>query len=375
MIPFRGLASKTLTARVFCGIVSSFLCLLVGLSGAFEKWERELGWNPLFGPRYVVFWGSPAGYREPRLGTCTLDHFATSSLPGEPPFPPFEDRQVTRNYDDGDPNPTPNPPEWPLINMSSVPFYESSPAERYTMLKESQLPFETVQDVPRVVMAAKAIVGEICMQFLETLQPRLSDTSAFSLLVPEAARLLKIVESMYQLVQKSRDHMYAYQAAEVFDILEKMADQIRRQPNWDANKYIYWLDAANTKTEDGETYYVPDMEASLWKSAVFAASAIQMQKPGYGETLSSLTTYKDCSHFLLSKRASTLMGRESFCQDAFTALTRVLLNNVGKLDFGTEGQKSVNTLLQAIRQALAQEAAIISKNSPFFFEAAEAGSA
>ena len=344
-------------------------------SEAFESWERPLGWNPLYGPRFVVFWGGPAGYKDPPLGTCTYDHYATTPLRTEPPLAPFEDFYIAKAYEDA-PHVVLSPKESPeLATLTRLPFYEVRAADRYIKLQGANLPFSQVRNVPILLTAFKAIAVVLCVDFLQRLKDSSSsDGTAAKRLEAEAALLYVVVLAVYEAISKGQEAQSEERDKALYASLARAFKAMCSQDNWDSNQFAYWLDAANTKTEDGDPYYVPEMETLLFHSAVGAIGYLDpAADTSYSQLLYTSATFQDCNHFSSSQASASLYGRELLCEDSFFAATLGLQKVTERLvKMASERGKSLISMAsKKLEAALANAAKAIKPESPFHSHAAE----
>lgn len=366
----RGLKLRAITFVL--GSACSFAFFFFGKSEAFEKWEKPLGWNPQYGPRYVVFWGGPADHKEPRMGTCSYEHYATIPVSTEPPLSPFEDFHIAKLYEDAKSkaiSPFSNDRE--LAKLTRLPFHMAPAEARYAQLEEDKLPFSRVQNVPKLLQTAKAIASEISVEFLKRAMNAagLSAIEAASL-EGEAAQVHIVVLSVYEAIKKAAEPESEERNADIYARLNEFLKHLRRRKAWDSLRYAYWLDASHAHTQDQGDYYVPELETSMWESAVAALSLVPPKQGNpYSQLLSSNASFKDCHHFLFSRTFGGIVGRELFCQDAFFALTNALrkANAAVIAVAGERGKKILETAGQRLEEALANAKKTIQFESPFYY--------
>ncbi|KAL8448685.1 hypothetical protein Emed_003594 [Eimeria media] len=329
------------------------LTSLAGASLAFEKWERPLGWHLQYGPRYVVFWGGPAGYTEPPLGTSSYGHYAAAPLLTAPALSPFDDFQVAKIYEEAKTTPLPVAP-LELTRLSRLPFFEASPSARYAALARGQLPFTSLVNAEAVVETAKTIASELAVDFLSQLRQQ-TDEKAVEALETQAARLLSFCLSVFGAGEMTKQQpLSEEQNKRLYLILRNAFETIGHQANWDGLKYAYWLDASNKQLEEGGPLYVPELEASRWSSALasLTVSSAPASTSPYGQLLAGgqKSRYISCDHFASSAAFASMPERERLCADAFVALTRGLIEGIKPRisSFSERGQKLIATALQRL---------------------------
>ena len=357
--------------------LSPCLPLLCNVTEAFEIWERPLGWNLQYGPRYVVFWGEPSGYKEAPLGTCTYAHYATTPVHTTPPLAAFEDFQLAKIYEDVQSRvASPLMTDADLMKVDNLPFYEVSPVGRYAMLRRGDLPFGKIQNVDALLKAAKTIVLEICLDFLERSSHISSDPSATLLanLEAELARVYVVVLAVYEALSRGGHAPSDTRDAELAAIFAKALHSLRAEKTWDFNRFAYWLDASSQVTEDGGSYYVPELERTLWQCSVRAlASASIAPETPFGQLYSGGANYKDCNHFVASSSLSTSSGKESLCEDSFFAVTAALETARERLLSFTspKGKALMSEASAKLHRHLVEAAKAIRPESPFYLRASE----
>ncbi|KAL8437063.1 hypothetical protein ACSSS7_001220 [Eimeria intestinalis] len=356
-----GVLRRAFTSRgVVVGCCLLVLASMTGTSLAFEKWERALGWHPQYGPRYVVFWGGPAGCTDPPVGTSSHGHYSAAPLLTSPALSPFEDFQVAKVYEEAKTVPLPVAP-LEVTHLARLPFYEASPAARYAALARNDLPFTRLLNAEAVVDTAKAIASELAVGFLAQLRQQ-TDEKGVDTLETQAARLFSFCLSVFEAegMIKQQQPLSEEQKQRVYSILKNAVGAIGHQAEWDIAKYAYWLDASNKQPEEGGPLYVPELEVSRWNSAL-ASLTIAGNNPAasspYGQLLTSAQkpTYKSCDHFISSAAFLSMPGKERLCADAFFALTRGLIKETKPRisTFSDRGQRLITAALQRLETDLA----------------------
>ncbi|KAL8270836.1 hypothetical protein Esti_005207 [Eimeria stiedai] len=335
---------------------------MAGASLAFEKWERPLGWHLQYGPRYVVFWGGPAGYTDPAVGTSSYGHYAAAPLLTAPALSPFDDFQLAKVYEEAKTVPLPLVP-LEVTRLARLPFHEASPPARYAALPRNALPFTRLLNAEAVVETAKVIASELAVEFLAQLRQQ-TDEKAVDSLETQAARLLSFCLSVFEgaAMTKQQQPLSKEQTQRVYSFLLSAFKAIGHHANLDIPKYAYWLDASNKQPGEGGPLYVPELEASRWSSALasLTVAGISAANSPYGQLLASSqkTTYMSCDHFTSSAASASTPERERLCANAFLVLMRGVIDETKTRipSFSERGQKLITAALQRLERDLASHA-------------------
>ncbi|XP_022591280.2 uncharacterized protein LOC34618687 [Cyclospora cayetanensis] len=357
-------------------VLCAVFALFSNVSEAFEKWERPLGWNPQYGPRYVVFWGNPAGHKDPFLGTCTYEHYTATPVSTNPALTPFQDFQIAKLYESAQNN-AGDLPMAPadLAKLKNLPYYEVSPALRYSFLPPEALPFTGIQNPRMLMKAAKAVALELGWNFLSRLKSNegIHSASVATQLESEGARLMVVVlgilKGMKQGTDQFSEDTYAGSAEKFLELVKV----IRKQAGWDSSKYMYWLDAANLK-KDGEPLYIPDMEDSMWKHSLYVLESVYPRHEApFGELVSRGVLYRDCTHFMASQAGPAISGKQFLCRDSFFALAVSLKAGMEQLTtiVSSRSQKLFTQSSERLLALVTEKAKAIQPESPFYVVAAK----
>ncbi|CDJ43465.1 hypothetical protein, conserved [Eimeria tenella] len=385
----RGSAAERLrpVARILA-FACSCLILVSSPCAAFEKWERPLGWNPQYGPRYVVFWGGPSGYKEPSLGTCSYRHFATSPEPAAARLSAFEDFGLLSLYQGSQGASFPpaaaedhQQQRQQLQQLRQLPFLESHPSFRYATAPAAPLLQPSGSSSLQPLMrAAKAAAMEVCLDFLQRMEQQSGAPTgaAANKLEAEAARVFLVLLEAYEAQRRAAAGPSPEAAAAVAEKLQSLLSSARNQESWDSSKYAYWLEASSSSTAAaGGPYYLPDLEASLLASSLRALSLAGSEAQGplggpqgapLGALLGGPSTYRDCSHLASSSGApGTAAARQLLCADSFFAAAAAAHKAAARIAAvcSPRGQQLISSAAKRLQKALKANAKEIQNESPF----------
>lgn len=357
---------------VLATLYSAFAFLMI-TAEAFEKWELPLGWNPQYGPRYVVFWGGPSGHENLSLGTCRYEHYATIPTATSPPLASYKDFYFNKLFEEAQPEKKSFlTNDEKLIKLSRLPFYDVGPEGKYALPEGEQLPFTKIQNPQMVIRAAKTIAAELIRGFVKRLEglSTSGDKTEAEKVEAEGARLYMVILAVHEAMKKLKERESEQREADLLALLNKVYEVIKSQSTWDGPRFAYWLDASRTMIDESASYYyVAELERSLWQSALAALSITSPPADSsYGWLLQSGDGYKDCEHFILHKDALVGAHKELLCEDAFIALSIVIYHNTETLS-GISSEKGKGIFEQAKKKLLSFIAAVsntMKSESPFY---------
>ncbi|CDJ64794.1 hypothetical protein, conserved [Eimeria necatrix] len=381
----RGSAAERLRPAVWIlAFACSCLILVSSPCAAFEKWERPLGWNPQYGPRYVVFWGGPSGYKEPSLGTCSYGHFSTSPEPAAARLSAFDDFGLLSLYEGSQSASFPpsaaedqqqQQQQLQLQQLRRLPFLESHPSFRYAAAPAAPLLQPRGSSLQQLLRAAKAVAMEVCLDFLQRMEQQSGAPTgaAANKLEAEAARVFLVLLEAYEAQQRAAAGPSPEAAAAVAEKLQSLLSSARNQESWDSSKYAYWLEASSSTAAAGGPYYLPDLEASLLASSLRALSLAGPEAQGplggpQGAPLGGPNAYRDCSHLASSSGApGTAAARQLLCADSFFAAAAAAHKAAARIAAvcSPRGQQLISSAAKRLQKTLKANAKEIQSESPF----------
>lgn len=292
---------------------------------AVNRWERHLGWNNAYGPRYVVFSGGDSDGEVIVLGTCRYDQQNPAPPASDPPMAPFESFNSVTLYEKSTQNAVPAFDRSPLLEaLNTLPFHVVPALGRYPTEMVS-LPFTEVKNATRLERACAAILTILISEYASR---RASSGLTGELLqesTTEGSQLISLAVTLFEMKEAAASMVDADARIALLQLVKKFHEIVLAMQQQSAKKYTLWLEASNSWGNEAEgdaegdlksSVYVGDMEKELWTSVLNTLESLNVPEGSPIESLlADRNMFLDCEHFAFSRKIF-LPSKESFCDSA-----------------------------------------------------------